>query len=46
MEALVEKGLTKSIGLSNCGVQLTWDLLSYCKIQPACNEIEIHPLLT
>ena len=45
MEALVEKGLTRSIGVSNFGVQTLWDLLSYAKIPPAVNQIELHPLL-
>lgn len=44
MEDLVEKGLVKSIGLSNFGVQLIWDILSYCKIKPSANQIEIQPL--
>jgi len=44
LEALVEKGLAKSIGVSNFGVQSLWDLLSYAKIKPAANEVEIHPL--
>lgn len=46
MEALVEKGLVKSIGLSNFNVQMIWDMLSYCKIQPVANQVEIHPLYT
>lgn len=46
MEATIASGQAKSIGVSNFGVQLIWDLLSYAKIQPAVNEIEIHPLLT
>jgi len=45
MEALVEKGLAKSIGLSNFNVQMMWDLLSYCKIKPVANEIEINPYI-
>jgi diketogulonate reductase-like aldo/keto reductase len=45
MEALVEKGLTKSIGVSNWNVQLLWDLLSYAKIKPVVNEIELNPYL-
>jgi diketogulonate reductase-like aldo/keto reductase len=45
MENLVDKGLTKSIGVSNFNVQLLWDLLSYARIPPAVNEIELHPLL-
>ena len=43
MEALVEKGLTKAIGVSNFNLQLLCDMLTYCKIKPACNQIEIHP---
>ena len=43
MEALVEKGLVKSIGVSNFNTQLLWDLLTYAKIQPACNQIELNP---
>jgi len=45
MEALVEKGLTKSIGVSNYGVQHLMNLLSFCKIKPVVNEIEYHPYL-
>ncbi|CDW84375.1 UNKNOWN [Stylonychia lemnae] len=44
LEALVEKGLVRSIGVSNFGVQSLWDLQSYAKIIPAVNEIEINPL--
>lgn len=44
MEALVDKGLVKNIGVSNFNVQLTWDMLSYARIKPAFNEVEIHPL--
>ena len=44
MEALVDKGLVKSIGVSNFNVQLMWDMLSYARIPPACNEVELHPL--
>jgi diketogulonate reductase-like aldo/keto reductase len=44
LEALVDKGLAKSIGVSNFCVQSLWDLLSYCRIPPAVNEVEIHPL--
>ena len=43
MESLVDKGLVKSIGLSNFNVQLTWDILTYCRIKPVCSEIELHP---
>jgi len=43
MEALVEKGLVKSIGVSNFNVQSLWDLLAYAKIPPTVNEVELHP---
>ena len=44
MEALVDKGMVKSIGLSNFNIQLIWDMLSYCRIKPVTNEVELHPL--
>ena len=44
MEALVDKGLVKHIGLSNWNVQSIWDLLSYARIKPVANEVELHPL--
>ena len=43
MERMVEIGLAKHIGLSNFNFQLTNDLLSYCKIKPLCNQIELNP---
>lgn len=43
MEALVEKGLTKSIGVSNFNLQLLSDLLTYAKIKPTVNQIQIYP---
>ena len=43
MESLVDKGLVKSIGVSNFNAQLLWDMMSYCKIKPVVNEIELHP---
>ena len=45
MEALVEKGLTKSIGVSNCTIPLLYDILAGCKIKPVVNQIECHPYL-
>jgi diketogulonate reductase-like aldo/keto reductase len=44
LESLVDKGLTKSLGLSNFNLQLTSDLLTYARIKPVCNQIELHPL--
>ena len=46
MEALVAKGLTKSIGVSNFNTQILWDLLTYAKIPPVVNQFEINPQLT
>lgn len=45
MEALVEKGLTKGIGVSNCTIPTLFDILAGCKIRPALNQIECHPYL-
>jgi len=46
MEQCVNQGLARSIGVSNFNVQLLFDLLSYAVIKPACNQIELHPLLS
>ena len=39
MESLVDKGLTKAIGVSNFNLQLLGDMLTYARIRPACNQI-------
>lgn len=43
MEALVDKGLVKHIGVANFPVILLHQLLSYSRIPPAVNQVEIHP---
>ncbi len=43
MESLVEKGLVKSIGISNFTTPMILDLLSYAHIKPVVNQIEVHP---
>lgn len=43
MESLVEKGLVKSIGVSNFTCPMVVDLLTSAKIIPAINQIELHP---
>ncbi|EFA84802.1 aldo-keto reductase [Heterostelium album PN500] len=43
MEKLVEAGLVKSIGISNFNVQAISDLLTYAKIKPVVNQVELHP---
>jgi len=46
MEELVQKGLTKGIGVSNCTIPVLVDLLSYAKIKPVVNQVECHPYFT
>ncbi len=43
MEKLVDQGLVKHIGISNFSVKKIKDLLSYARIKPAVNQIEVHP---
>ena len=45
MEKLVEKNLTKSIGVSNYNTKNLLNILSFCKIKPVVNEVEFHPYL-
>ncbi|KAF9582197.1 hypothetical protein BGW38_000522 [Lunasporangiospora selenospora] len=45
MEALVETGKCKNIGVSNFSASLLMDVMSYAKIKPAILHIEIHPYL-
>lgn len=45
MEDLVSSGLCRHIGISNFGVSLIRDLLSYAKIRPAVLQVESHPYL-
>ena len=44
MEEFVEKGLIKSIGVSNFLPRHIEALLEVAKIKPVINQIEIHPL--
>lgn len=46
MEELVDAGLAKDIGVSNFNCQLLADLLSYARIKPSVNQVELHPYLT
>lgn len=43
MEKLVTEKKARSIGVSNFPAILIHDLLSYAKIPPAVNQIELHP---
>ena len=46
MEQLVQEGLIRNIGVSNFSICLLRDLMDGAKIQPAVNQLEIHPYLT
>ena len=46
MEALVDKGLVKNIGVCNYNTGLIHDLMTYARIQPAMLQVEAHPYLT
>lgn len=45
MESLVDDGLVGTIGVSNFNSLLLTDLLSYARIKPAVNQVELHPYL-
>ncbi len=45
MENLVEKGLVKSIGVSNFSISKLEEMKGYAKILPAVNQVESHPFL-
>ena len=46
MEALVQDGFTKRIGICNYSSALIHDLMTYAKVQPYMLQIEAHPFLT
>jgi aldehyde reductase len=46
MEKLVDAGKCRSIGVSNYPLVLLHDLVNQARIQPACNQIEVHPYYT
>ncbi|MCJ1316179.1 hypothetical protein MMC15_001499 [Xylographa vitiligo] len=45
MEALVDNGKTKAIGLSNFNILKTKRILKSARIKPAVNQVELHPYL-
>jgi D-xylose reductase len=46
MEALVDAGLTKRIGVANFNCQMLRDVLTYARIRPSHLQVELHPLLS
>ena len=44
MEEMVEKGLVKTIGVSNFSLRKLVRIMGHAKIPPAVNQVEIHPL--
>ena len=45
MEKAVKEGKIRSIGISNFSTKKVNDLLSFCSIVPAMNQVELHPYL-
>lgn len=45
MEMAQEKGLTKSIGVSNFSIKKLKSLLDSCQLKPVMNQVEMHPYL-
>ncbi|ASC71603.1 Aldo-keto reductase [Halomicronema hongdechloris C2206] len=45
MEALLDKGLCRHIGVSNCSIAKLTSLLTAARIKPEMNQIELHPYL-
>lgn len=46
MEEYVQQGKIRSIGVSNFNKHHLDELLSYAKIRPVINQIEVHPLMS
>ena len=46
MEGLYEAGKIKAIGVSNFEIHHLEDLLSYAKVVPVINQVELHPKLS
>jgi methylglyoxal/glyoxal reductase len=43
METLVEQGVCRAVGVSNYMVRHIEEILSYCRVKPAVNQIELTP---
>ncbi len=46
LERLVDLGLIRAIGVSNCQIPMLLDILSFCRYKPVLNQIELHPYFT
>ncbi|KXZ51511.1 hypothetical protein GPECTOR_12g474 [Gonium pectorale] len=44
MEALVDEGRVKALGVSNFSLKQVEALLATCRIRPVVNQVELHPL--
>jgi alcohol dehydrogenase (NADP+) len=45
LEALVDEGLVRRLGVSNCSALKLAELLQHCRLRPAMNQVERHPWL-
>lgn len=45
LEAAVDAGSTRHIGVSNCSAKKLRELAPHCRIQPEVDQVELHPLL-
>jgi alcohol dehydrogenase (NADP+) len=45
MEAAVDAGLARHIGVSNFSAKKLRDLIDQCRIKPEVDQVELHPLL-
>lgn len=43
LEDLVDRGLVRSIGLSNFSPEKVTEVLKHARIKPAVNQVEVHP---
>lgn len=44
MEALVDEGLARNVGVSNFSLSQVQQLQKAARIPIACNQVEIHPM--
>ena len=43
MERMVDLGLIKNIGVSNCTIPMLLDIWTYARHKPVLNQVEVHP---